>query len=41
MYMGFTTTGAPDPSTNGNASAGTVDNKTGHREISLAAKFYF
>jgi len=21
--------------------AGTIDNKTGHREISMAAKFYF
>lgn len=37
MYMGFDTTGAM---TSTNAS-GTVDNKTGHREISLAAKFYF
>jgi len=41
MYMGYTTTGAADPSTNNNAAAGTIDNKTGHRELSLAAKFYF
>jgi len=38
MYMGFDDTGA---AASGNSSAGTVDNKTGHREISLAAKFYF
>jgi len=38
MYMGFDDTGA---AASGNTSAGTVDNKTGHREISLAAKFYF
>jgi hypothetical protein len=37
MYMGFDTTGAM---TSSNA-AGTADNKTGHRELSLAAKFYF
>jgi hypothetical protein len=37
MYMGFTAAGGPTSST----SAGTIDNKTGHREISLAAKFYF
>jgi hypothetical protein len=37
MYMGFATTGAMT-STN---AAGTADNKTGHREMSLAAKFYF
>jgi len=41
MYMGFDTTGAPASNTNNNAAAGTIDNKTGHREISLAAKFYF
>lgn len=38
MYMGFDDTGAGVSS---NASAGIADNKTGHREISLAAKFYF
>jgi hypothetical protein len=38
MYMGFDDTGA---AASGNATAGIVDNKTGHREISLAAKFYF
>jgi len=37
MYMGFDTTGAMT-STN---AAGTADNKTGHREVSMAAKFYF
>jgi len=37
MYMGFDTTGKMT-STN---PAGTADNKTGHREVSLAAKFYF
>ena len=37
MYMGFDTSGNMT-STN---AAGTIDNKTGHREISLAAKFYF
>ncbi len=37
MYMGFTAAGGPTSST----SAGTIDNKTGHREVSLAAKFYF
>jgi hypothetical protein len=41
MYLGFDAYGNPGPSTNNNAAAGTVDNKTGHREISLAAKFYF
>ena len=41
MYMGFKTDGTPDSSTNNNAAAGTADNKTGHRELSLAAKFYF
>jgi len=38
MYMGFDDTGA---ATSGNSIAGTATNKTGHREISLAAKFYF
>jgi hypothetical protein len=39
MYMGFYwATGA---AASGNSAAGTADNKTGHREISLAAKFYF
>ncbi|HWT65500.1 MAG TPA: carboxypeptidase regulatory-like domain-containing protein [Terracidiphilus sp.] len=37
MYMGFSEAGGATSST----SAGTIDNKTGHREISLAAKFYF
>jgi len=37
MYMGFDTNGTR---TSTNAS-GTVDNKTGHREIALSAKFYF
>lgn len=37
MYMGFKSFGGATEST----AAGTVDNKTGHREISLAAKFYF
>ncbi len=39
MYMGYegTTGGIPTIST----SAGTIDNKTGHREIQLAAKYYF
>jgi Carboxypeptidase regulatory-like domain len=37
MYMGFSTAGGPTSST----SAGTVDNKTGHREIQLAAKYFF
>lgn len=37
MYMGFSAPGGPTSST----SAGTIDNKTGHREISLAAKFNF
>jgi hypothetical protein len=37
MYMEFTEAGGP----NSYATAGTADNKTGHREISLAAKFYF
>jgi len=39
MYMGFLwDTGAADK---GNSAAGTATQKTGHREISLAAKFYF
>jgi hypothetical protein len=37
MYMGFSAAGGATSTT----SAGTADNKTGHREISLAAKFYF
>ena len=37
MYMGFKAYGGATEST----SAGTIDNKTGHREISLAAKFIF
>lgn len=37
MYMGFSAAGGPTIS----PSAGTVDNKTGHREIQLAAKYYF
>ena len=37
MYMGFAAAGGPTIS----PSAGTVDNKTGHREIQLAAKYYF
>jgi hypothetical protein len=43
MYMGFNSDGS-DEYKNGidvNTVAGTVNNKTGHREISLAAKFYF
>jgi hypothetical protein len=38
MYMGFSALGGAPTSTN---AAGTIDNKTGHREISLASKFYF
>jgi hypothetical protein len=41
MYMGFDANGNPGPNTNNNTAAGTADNKTGHREISLAAKFFF
>jgi hypothetical protein len=37
MDMGFSAAGGATSST----SAGTTDNKTGHREISLAAKYYF
>lgn len=37
MYMGFAAQGGPTNST----SAGTIDNKTGHREIALTAKFWF
>lgn len=37
MYMGFSAAGGATSST----SAGTIDNKTGHREVSLAAKYYF
>lgn len=37
MYMGFDAYGAASVSTN----AGTIDNKTGHRQIQLAAKYYF
>jgi hypothetical protein len=37
MDMGFSAAGGATSST----EAGTTDNKTGHREISLAAKFYF
>lgn len=37
MYMGFNAAGGPTIS----PAAGTVDNKTGHREIQLAAKYYF
>jgi len=37
MYMGFSAAGGSTSST----SAGIIDNKTGHREISLASKFYF
>jgi hypothetical protein len=37
MDMGFSAAGGATSST----EAGTADNKTGHREISLAAKFYF
>jgi hypothetical protein len=37
MDMGFNAAGGATTST----EAGTADNKTGHREISLAAKFYF
>jgi hypothetical protein len=39
MYMGYegTSGGIPTIST----SAGTIDNKTGHREVQLAAKYYF
>ena len=38
MYMGFNSTGG---SVSSNTSAGIIDNKTGHREVSLAAKYYF
>jgi len=37
MYMGFLAQGGPTSST----LAGTADNKTGHREIALTAKFWF
>jgi Carboxypeptidase regulatory-like domain len=37
MYMGFSAMGEGTAST----SAGTADNKTGHREIALTAKFWF
>lgn len=37
MYMGFSAAGGATTS----PLAGTIDNKTGHREIQLAAKFYF
>jgi hypothetical protein len=37
MYMGFNEPGGATIST----SAGTVDNKTGHRQMQLAAKYYF
>jgi hypothetical protein len=37
MYMGYSAAGGATSST----TAGSIDNKTGHREISLAAKFYF
>jgi hypothetical protein len=37
MYMGFSAAGGATSS----ASAGTIDNKTGHRQVQLAAKFYF
>jgi hypothetical protein len=38
MYMGFSVQGGPITSTN---PTGTIDNKTGHREIALTAKFWF
>jgi hypothetical protein len=47
MYIGYTTvsgTGSNYPAAGGvndTPLAGTVDNKTGHREIQLAAKYYF
>jgi hypothetical protein len=37
MYMGFSAAGGATSTT----TAGTADNKTGHRELSLAAKFFF
>ena len=37
MYMGYNAPGGATTS----SKAGIVDNKTGHREMSLAAKFYF
>jgi hypothetical protein len=37
MYMGFSAPGGVTSS----PSAGTIDNKTGHRQMQLAAKFYF
>jgi len=37
MYLGYNEPGGATVST----SAGTADNKTGHRQIQLAAKFYF
>ena len=37
MYMGFSAAGGATTT----PSAGTSDNKTGHRQIQLAAKFYF
>ena len=43
MYMGFNEDGSAETvsGVSKNLKAGSVDNKTGHREISLAAKFYF
>jgi hypothetical protein len=43
MYMGFNQDGSAESASgiSKNLQSGSVDNKTGHREISLAAKFYF
>jgi hypothetical protein len=43
MYMGFNSDGTNETQSGQsvNLTAGTADNKTGHRELSLAAKFYF
>lgn len=38
MYMGFDAAGGATTSLN---TAGTIDNKTGHRRLQLAAKYYF
>lgn len=37
MYMGFNAAGGPTTS----PAAGTAENKTGHREVQLAAKYFF
>jgi hypothetical protein len=39
MYLGFSAAGGTDTALT--PTAGTADNKTGHRQIQLAAKYYF